>query len=306
MNTEIRDRINAYIAESGKSQTKVAQEIGVGTAMFNQYLKGKYPNPDAVESKATEFFNVQEKVAMVTKSPDYVETSISKDVYSIISYCHINRCIGAVIGDAGIGKTKAARKYTEDFSEAICITASKACKSLKDLYKMIARKLRLNENRNIFDLQIDIRSRLDGSNKVLIIDEAQHLSITAIDGIRYFNDEDNDSRLEPIGIVLIGNHELRSKMLGRNEASLAQLFNRIQMQRLMYTSNVLAEDIKMLFPVFVEKSMEKEIKFLHGIAQSRWGVRGAVKVFVNASNNADISLRGLTDMAKFMGIGVAC
>lgn len=304
MSTNIRERILEYIKASGRSQTKVAQEIGVSAPMLNQYLSGKYPNPEAVEGKALEFFSLKEKAAAMTKAPDYVATSISEEVYGIISYCHINRCIGAVIGDAGIGKTKAALKYSSDYSEAIHITASKACKSLKDMYRMIARKLRLNENRNLFDMQMDIRAKLDGSNKVVIIDEAQHLSLTAIDGIRYFNDDDSETGLQPVGIVLIGNHELRTKMMGRHEQCLAQLFNRIQMQRLMFTSNVKAEDIKKLFPVFVEKSMDKEIKFLHGIAQSRWGVRGAVKVYVNASNNGDITLNGLMTMSKYMGIGL--
>ncbi len=304
MNEIIKLKIMQYIKESGKSQTAVSKELGVSTAMLSTYLSGTYAgNPETLEGKAEEFFSLREKALVAAKAPEYVDTSISKQVYDTISYCHINRCIGTIVGDAGIGKTKGAKKYASDYSEVIYITASKACKSLKDMYRMLARKLRISENRNLFDMQIDIRSKLDGSNKVIIIDEAQHLSLTSIDGIRYFNDED-ESGLQPVGIVLIGNHELRTKMMGKYENSLAQLFNRVQMQRLIFTSNVQDEDIKKLFPVYVEKGMDKEIKFLHEIAQSRWGVRGAVKVFVNASNNEDISIKGLETMAKFMGIGI--
>jgi len=305
MSQNFRERILEYIKESGKSQTKVAQEIGVSAPMLNQYLSGKYPNPEAVETKAEEFFKLKDRSSGLIKAPDYVETSISKEVYLTIQYCHVSRCIGVVVGDAGIGKTKAALKYAQDFSEAIYITASKACKSLKDMYRMIARKLRINENRNLFDMQMDIRTKLDGSNKVIIIDEAQHLSLTAIDGIRYFNDEDNENGLQPVGIVLIGNHELRTKMLGKLEQSLAQLYNRIQMQRVMFTGDVLEEDIKKLFPIFEEKSLNEEIKFLHSIAQSRWGIRGAMKLYINASNNENITIKGLKAMAKYMGIGIA-
>lgn len=303
MNEALKAKLEEYLKETGKSQTGVAREIGISGAALSQYLSGKYPTPGSIEPKIEEFFNLKEKAANMTKAPDYVDTSISTETYNTIAYCHINRCIGTVIGDAGIGKTKGALKYAGDYSEAIYITATKACKSLKDMYRMIARRLRLNENRNIFDLQYDIRARLDGSNKILIIDEAQHLSLTAIDGIRSFNDE-NETSLPPVGIVLIGNHELRTKMMGRYEQTLAQLFNRIQIQRQMFTSQVLVEDIKKLFPVYVEKSADKEIKFLHSIAVSRWGVRGAVKVFLNSSNNGDISLNGLVAMAKYMGIGL--
>lgn len=305
MNEELRERLEDYLKNSGKSQTILAKEIGISGTALSQYLGGKYPTPGSIEPKIDEFFNLKEKSFTMTKAPDYVDTSISTEVYNTIAYCHVNRCIGTIIGDAGIGKTKGARKYAEDFGTAVYITATKACKSLKDMHRMIARKLRLNENRNLFDLQYDIRSKLDGSNKLLIIDEAQHLSLTAIDGIRSFNDENDESDLPPVGIVLIGNHELRTKMIGRYEQTLAQLFNRIQIQRQMFTSQIQVEDIKKLFPVYIEKSAEKEVKFLHGIATSRWGARGAVKVFLNSSNNGDISLSGLTTMAKYMGIGLS-
>lgn len=304
MNEALRVKLEEYLKESGKSQTILAKEIGISGAALSQYLGGKYPTPGSIEPKIEEFFILKGKAAAMAKAPEYTDTSISTEVYNTIAYCHVNRCIGIVIGDAGIGKTKGARKYAEDYSEAIYITATKACKNLKDMYRMVARKLRLNENRNLSDLECDIRAKLDGSNKILIIDESQHLSLTAIDGIRSFNDENGESGLPPVGLVLIGNHELKTKMMGRYEQSLAQLFNRIQIQRQMFTSQVLLEDIKKLFPVLTEKGADKEIKFLHGIATSRWGVRGAVKVFLNSSNNGDISLHGLTAMAKYMGIGL--
>ncbi|MCL6560889.1 MAG: AAA family ATPase [Firmicutes bacterium] len=304
MNEALRAKLEEYLKNTGKSQTIVSKEIGISGAALSQYLSGKYPTPGSIEPKIEEFFSLKEKAATVARALDYVDTSISTETYKTITYCHVSRCIGTIIGDAGIGKTKGALKYVGDFSEAIYITATKACKNLKDMYRMIARKLRLNENRNIFDLQNDIRARLDGSNKILIIDEAQHLSLTAIDGIRSINDESDETALPPVGIVLIGNHELWTKMMGRYEQSMAQLFNRIQIRRQMFASQVKLEDIKKLFPIYIEKGADKEIKFLHDIATTKWGVRGAVKVFLNSSNNGDISLKGLMATAKYMGIGL--
>jgi hypothetical protein len=303
MVSSIKQQLIGHMSISGDSQTKLAKLLGVSTAALNQYLNDKYPNPESIESKAQEFFSLQDLAVAVTKAPDYVPTSISQQVYNVISYCHINRCIGSIIGDAGIGKTKGARKYAEDYSETITITATKACKSLKAIYRKIARKLRLSENMNIADMESDIRVKLDGSNKILIIDEAQHLSLGAIDGLRSLNDENDETNLPPIGIVLIGNYELVSKMRGRLEESYSQLRNRIQITRIVSTSDVQEDDIKKLFPVFPEKS--PEIKFLYKIAQSKWGIRGATKIFINASNAADISLKGLESMSRFMGIGLA-
>lgn len=304
MNTNIKDRILQYIKESGKSQSKTAQEIGVSAPMLNQYLSGKYPNPEAVESKAEEFFTLLKKASAFAKAPSYVDTSISTEIYNMISYCHVNRYMGIVIGHAGVGKSKGGLKYASDFSEAIFITATKACKSQKIIYKMIARKLRISENHNIADLEMDIREKLDGSNKILIIDEAQHLPVSAIDGIRCLNDENPESDLPPIGIVLMGNFDLWFKMNGKFEQQYDQVRNRFRIKRFFTTGDVKMEDIEKLFPIYVERGMKKELEFLHGVAQSRWAIRGAMTVFVNASNNGDITLKGLESMAHYLGIGL--
>ena len=149
MNEALRERLEGYLKDSGKSQTILAKEIGISGSALSQYLGGKYPTPGSIEPKIEEFFSLKEMSVTVTKAPGYVDTSISTEVYNTIAYCHVNRCIGTIIGDAGIGKTKGALKYAEDHGAAIYITANKACKSLKDMHRMMARKLRLNENRNI-------------------------------------------------------------------------------------------------------------------------------------------------------------
>jgi DNA transposition AAA+ family ATPase len=306
MNQTIRERIIQHLKDSSKSQSKFSKELGVSTAMLSQYLSGTYEgNVETIEGKAAEFFELLEKAAAVVKAPGYVETSVSKEVYSLISYCHVNRCMGIIIGHAGVGKSKGAFKYTTDYSEAIFITATKACKSQKVIYKMIARKLHINENRNVSDLELAIREKLDGSNKIIIIDEAQHMPVSAIDGIRCLNDESPETELPPVGIVFIGNFDLWYKMNGKFEQQYDQVRNRFRMKRFFTTEDVKIEDIKRLFPVYAERDMKKEIEFIHGIAQSRWAIRGAMTVFVNASNNGDISLKGLEAIAKYLGIGIA-
>ena len=59
-----------------------------------------------------------------------------------------------------------------------------------------------------------------------------------------------------------------------------------------------------LVPKLAEEGRKKELNFLHGISQSKWGIRGAVNVYNNAVNNEDISYDGLYAMARTMGIGL--
>ena len=107
-----------------------------------------------------------------------------------------------------------------------------------------------------------------------------------------------------MGIALIGNTETYTRMVGKQEARFAQLFSRIRMNRFYSTHKVTAEDVKALFPKLAEDGKTKELTFLHGICQSKWGIRGAVNVYNNAINNEDISHEGLYGMARTMGIGL--
>ena len=88
------------------------------------------------------------------------------------------------------------------------------------------------------------------------------------------------------------------------EARFAQLFSRIRMNRYYSTRKVTEQDVAKLFPKLAEEGRKKELNFLHGISQSKWGIRGAVNVYNNAVNNEDISYDGLYAMARTMGIGL--
>ena len=139
---------------------------------------------------------------------------------------------------------------------------------------------------------------------LIIIDEAQHLQLRALEEIRTWTDPNPITGQQGVGIALIGNTETYTRMVGKQEARFAQLFSRIRINRFYSTHKVTAEDVKALFPKLSEAGQKKEASFLHGICQSKWGVRGAVNVYNNAVNNEDISYTGLYNMARNMGIGV--
>jgi DNA transposition AAA+ family ATPase len=312
-NQEIQQRLESFILQVG-SQSKAAQAIGYSTAVLSTYRKSDYNgNIDEVEKKLAEFFKIlDEKQAASEKAEpfgpvqdEYVATSISTDVYQSIRYCQISKGIAVLHGDAGIGKTKAAEQYALDNpGTAIYIQVSPVTGSLGSFLKMITRALHISEGRSKLDMILNIRERLDGTDKVLIIDEAQHLKLSALEEIRTLSDPNMISHRQGIGIVLIGNTEVYDRMRGRQQANFAQLFSRIRMNRCYSTRQVLRADVDKLFPILGEKQMKKELDFVFGICQSRWGIRGGVNVYNNAVNNEDISYNGLSLMAVKMGIGL--
>lgn len=313
-NRQLQGRLEQYMTDAGISQNKLAPQIGISTAALSQYRNSAYDRGDvaAVEAKIEEFFRLQnyaaeaaEKAAPYLPITDYVPTSISEDVYETIRYCQAAKGMVIVHGDAGIGKTKGAEKFVrENPTASIYIQATPSTGTLTGTLKVLARALHLSDMRNKIDLMLAIRDKLEGSNKVIIIDEAQHLKLAALEEIRTLSDPSGINGQLGIGICLIGNTEVYSRMVGKQEARFAQLFSRIRMNRYYSTSKVKTADIKALFPRLASGDQKKELEFLLGISRSKWGIRGAVNVYNNAINNNNMGYDGLVGMAQTMGIGV--
>lgn len=313
-NAELQRRLEDFVAEAG-SQTKAARAIGMSDSVISQYRRSAYDKgniPD-VEAKLAEFFTLRdEQQAAAEKAEpyqpvadEYIPTSISQDVYAAIRYTQLNKGIAVIHGDAGIGKTKAAMQYALDNpATTIYLEVTPVSGSLGSFLKMLSRALHVSEGRSKFDMILNIRERLDGSETLVIVDEAQHLRISALEEIRTLTDPNMITGKRGIGVVLIGNTEVYTRMRGREQASFAQLYSRIRMNRAYSTQQVKRDDMIKLFPALREAGREKEINFLHGIAQSRWGIRGSVNVYNNAVAAENTSYQGLYTMARNMGIGV--
>lgn len=312
-NQELQKQLEQYIEDNPISQAKLAPKIGISQTALSCWRRNQYEGDiSALERKISEFLKVENaaneqaaKAAPYQPVLEYIPTSISEDVYKAITYCQIERGMVILHGDAGIGKTKGAEKFVrENPTAAVYIQATPASGTLGNILKLLARALRVPESRNKLELLLAIREKLEGTNRVIIIDEAQHLKLNALEEIRTLSDPNSLTGQKGTGICLIGNTEVYSRMVGKQEAQFAQLFSRIRMNRRYSTKKVISKDVAALFPRLAEQEAREELKFLHSVSQSKWGIRGAVNLYNNAVNNADISYKGLYGMARQMGIGL--
>ncbi len=306
-------KLNEFMESNNISQSKVAPMIGVSSSALSQWRNEKYErgNPSEIEAKVQEFLRLEEEKAQEKAKAlknqyralnGYIPTSISEDIYKLIKFCHFEKGMIVAHGDAGIGKTKGAEKYyKENPTSTIYIQATPSSGTLNSLLKLLARALKINEKKPKLDLILEIKEKLETNDKIIIIDEAQHLKLGALEEIRTLADPSDILESKGTGIVLIGNTEVYNKMLGKQEARFAQIFSRIRLNKHYTTDKVKKEDIQLMFPKVTEDGV---IKFLHGISQSKWGLRGAVNVYNNAVSSEDVSLAGLKNMAVSMGMGL--
>ena len=217
-NSALQARVEQFLKEKNISQAKAAPLMGISQTALSQYRRSMYDNGDisALESKLEEFFRTQEEQEASTEkalpyrpTQDYIPTSISEDVYKLIRYCQLEKGMVIIHGDAGIGKTKGAERFVrENPTASVYIQATPSTGTLANLLKVLARALKVPETRNKLDLTLAIREKLEGTNKVIIIDEAQHLQLRSLEEIRTWADANPITGQQGVGIALIGNTEV--------------------------------------------------------------------------------------------------
>lgn len=288
------EKCSKYMEEKGLSQVKLAGKIGIAESTFSRWLKGTYPNQETITDKVKLFFEKEEKRDESVKvgQVGFAMTGISRKVINVLEYCRLQRIIGTIYGDAGVGKTFTSKEWARNKSDVIIVTANPTFSSPKTFLKLLAKKLKTLRVGGVDDIYSEITDKLESMDMTIIIDEAQHLNRKTLEIVRSINDETDTS------IVMIGNESIYNKMVGKQQAEFAQLFSRLGMRNCLLTDMFDEADVKMVFDV----SDEEVTDYLLKICRSKYGLRGAVNVFTNAQNNQDTSIKGIKAMAAVMGI----
>jgi DNA transposition AAA+ family ATPase len=272
---EIVRRVQAELAEGSLSQSQIAREIGVSAGAVSQVIKGTYRGDyqglirrlrqwlDARESR-------RETIGRMPEAPAYVDTPSARRITSALSYAQMAGDITVIYGGAGTGKTHTALTYQSQHPSVHVVTMSPATSSVATALEEISETLGITQaGAGAARQQRAIIRRLARSQGLLIIDEAQHLGIQALDAMRSVHDATG------IGMALIGNEQVYSRMTGGSRAAyLDRLFSRVGKRvRLTRAS---AEDIDALVDAW-EITDPTARKTLRTIGQRPGGLRGLTK-----------------------------
>ena len=287
----------ALAAQLG-SEKKAGERIGVSSSTSSQLRSGTARGDgDKQFEKLCAYFDTKSAAAATYAEVDYVPTSISQVVYKTMENAKIKGGFAFVTGDAGIGKTKALRKYISDNPlNSVAITINPCTKSTKAVLKLLAMEIGVPLSQSRDDLWMSIAAKLhDGM--VVGVDEAQLLTYGSIETLRAFADF-FEQRGQSLGVVLIGNDGIREKIEGRSREQYRQVANRAWQRQQLRTADVQPADIEMLFPVLEGRT--EELHLLYCVAKTAEGVRGAVRLFSNAYDAGEWDFAGIVRMAKFM------
>ena len=288
---EAVEALKKYKEKTGLSQAKISKKMNISETAISEFLSGKYKSMESIVPKVQQLIRVEDKKEVAPREPGFKMTTVSKTVLDLISYCHVAGKIGIAYGDAGIGKTMAIREYKKHNPDtSVVITISPCFATMTGVNELLADELHVQEKISR-KIQKEVVNKLRGSNKVVIIDEAQHLTVRVI----------NHLRCIAVGMAFVGNEEIYIKMRGSGQAAYAQLYSRIADPEHLLTTDIKKDDIRLLFE---DTDMPEEaIDILYQISHTGYGVRGAVNVFLNtASAFGEITTGGVAQMAKKMSI----
>ena len=288
---------------------KALENSGISPSTMSSLRRGTYKGvTQNIFSKISNFLALKDENSKVYKHSGYVPTSISESIYENIRTAHISGVCVMVTGDAGIGKTEAAKHYQAEHPDnSVIITAGEPKTTKTEMFETLAEKLGIDLSETKRGMYFrKIRSELhDGT--VIIVDEAQNFNFDAIDTLRGFADYFRNENLGTVGIVCMGNDTFRQQFFGKSGIGKEQVWNRFVERPKYQTKDIRYNDIELLFPELTKKGMKDELRFLYGIAlSSKEDIGSAIHLYTKIYNvhGGKCTIEMLTKQAKRMQVDV--
>lgn len=179
----------------------------------------------------TSFFGFSERPFTILPDPDFLFWSDShRRAYSILEYGIATRApLTVVTGEIGAGKTTLIQRLLDSLDDDIIVgLISNAQGGRGDLLRWVLYALGIDAARDedyitMFKKFQDfvINGYANGQHVILVIDEAQNLSVEALEELRMFTNI-NSNKDELLQLVLVGQPELREIIASPSLVQFAQ------------------------------------------------------------------------------------
>ena len=194
--------------EEGKkiSQTKAAQALGYSSGVISAYKSQTYNGDVNTLEKKIDAWLKRETRRLDRLDVPVAETSTMEKVRRAITLAQDEGDIAVIIGESGTGKTTALRQYAKESHSALLIEVDPSFSKVT-LMAEIARALGVDPKGGQTIVVERVIEAMTGRDAVLIIDEADYLSDSALELLRrVINDKSRT------GVVLVGLPRLEFKI----------------------------------------------------------------------------------------------
>lgn len=280
-----------------RSWRKMAKEIGLSQSTLSAYLKGEYSGDVAkIEERIKSYLERQAERGDRWRDL-IVQTSTMREIKKSLGLIHAMRKMGVIYGPAGLGKTESARRYVDDTPGVHLVTAAPDCKSVAGIIFILHQALFKEDFKvNPRVARAAIVNRLAGSDKMIIVDDADELTNEAIEELRAIHDASE------VPIVMIGTEMLLERLIHpRSRRILARVSSRIPVRRL-FKLEPSYQDLKLVCDAYGVQ--DKEVIKRLADKGKRGGLRLAVhqiKIAKLLAGNEAVNLKHLIDAEIISG-----
>ncbi|MEO0589088.1 MAG: AAA family ATPase [Pseudomonadota bacterium] len=206
---------------------RFSKATGIAESTLQAFLKGTYQGDNA--KQARKLFSYRQMIESQTKrqeklpiDPGFFETETSQRLEALLIMAHSGRITAAGTGP-GTGKTMTIGEYSKKVPQCYVATMRPSSQRVLPMIQQVHKALGMPGHRmQTAEASQMVIDKLADRKALLVIDEANYLSIEAIEEIRSWHDETG------VGIALFGNEELvRQIQSGRKSDQLARLNRRI-------------------------------------------------------------------------------
>ncbi|GIV45774.1 MAG: hypothetical protein KatS3mg036_0592 [Ignavibacterium sp.] len=277
-------KLRDFVERKDISINRIAKQIGYSASVVSTYLAGKYPGDvQKLEWAIASFLMRQEEIEQMPREMiPFCPITNADMFFQTAKLAHYEQEIGVVIGEAGTGKTKAAKEYARQNPDVILIEADLSY-STKVFFRELHKKLGMDRIGGIYDLFSDCCDKLKDSNRLIIIDEAENLPYRALDMIRRLYDKAN------IGILLVGLPRLIANLSGKR-GEFKQLYSRVGI--VMQLDDFSESDTKLIVQTIFPNT-NGVYRTFHELAKGNG--RKLEKLILRTSRAARTSKKDITD-----------
>lgn len=215
-----------FMKENALTQADLSRALGVSTSAISQWLKEKYKgDADALGRKLNDYIKNYSPKTSQKDSFEVVRTRNMILSHSTIKQIISSQAMGMIYGTPGSGKSVMIDEFIKDKPNHILIEAIPGTRTTHILQE-IAKKVGALESKDTVSMIKEIAMKLKGSDKFIIIDEAENLTTHTLESIRKIWDLSDERRHKGVPTILVGTYNLISNLRGRN-GELLQLNSRV-------------------------------------------------------------------------------
>lgn len=211
----LRATLASWRQERKLSMAAVAKRCGRNEATISRYLAGTMTGDvDGLERSLRDMMDADAR--RQTWAEIYIETQGCTETETVLDLIRGACDIGLITGAAGLGKTTACRRYAATRDSSILITLSEGCGSNWSIIRLIFDRLEMRgwSRRTGGQTRGEAAaSRLAGSERLLIVDNAQRATLS---GLRWLFDLSDSAG---IPIALVGNPDVLTRVAGSDQLS---------------------------------------------------------------------------------------